>query len=264
MFEFTGLGKEELTKAADKKLLRDISSISFENISFRFPGRKQILKDISFTVNKGEMITLYGESGCGKTTLINIIQRHYFPESGRYLVNNTDAGRIPIRGLRTNIAAVPQELRFFKGSVIENICLSDLRKEGRDVILFCKKYGFDRFFSRLPLGYGTMLGEDGLNISGGQKQLISFARALYRNPKMLLLDEPTSSMDMEAEEFVIGVLNRFKANAMIILVTHRLRPAKESDRIYIINKGLVEHSGSHEYLKGGNNLYSMSYRTIVQ
>ena len=116
----------------------------------------------------------------------------------------------------------------------------------------------------MPLGYGTMLGEDGLNISGGQKQLISFARALYRNPKVLLLDEPTSSMDMEAEEFVIGVLNRYKANAMIILVTHRLRPAKESDRIYIINKGLVEQAGSHEYLKGGNNLYSLSYRTIVR
>jgi ABC-type bacteriocin/lantibiotic exporter with double-glycine peptidase domain len=264
MFEFTGLRKENITEAADGIFLKDISRISFENISFRFPGRKQILKDISFTINKGEMITLYGESGCGKTTLINIIQRHYFPESGRYLVNNIDAGRIPICGLRTNIAVVPQELRFFKGSVIENICLSDLRKEGHDVLIFCKKYGFDRFFSRLPLGYGTMLGEDGPNISGGQKQLISFARALYRNPKMLLLDEPTSSMDIEAEEFVVGVLNRYKTNAMIILVTHRLRPAKESDRIYIINNGLIEQSGSHEYLKGRKNLYSLSYRTIVQ
>jgi ABC-type bacteriocin/lantibiotic exporter with double-glycine peptidase domain len=264
MFEFTGLRRENITGTASKETLKDISRLSFEKISFRFPGRKQILKDISFTVNRGEMITLYGESGCGKTTIINIIQRYFFPQNGRYLADDIDAGRIPVSCLRKYIAVVPQELRFFKGSVIENICLSDLRKEGRDVLLFCKKYGFDRFFSRLPLGYGTMLGEDGLNISGGQKQLVSFARALYRNPRVLLLDEPTSSMDSETEEFVLGVLKGYKANAMIILVTHRLRPAKESDRIYIINRGLIEQSGSHEFLKEGNNIYSLSYRTIIQ
>ncbi len=264
MFEFTGLGKENDPGTADKRPLKDISALSFENVSFRFPGRKQILEDISFTVKKGEMITLYGESGCGKTTIINIIQKYYYPESGKYLANYIDANKIPISCLRAHIAVVPQELRFFKGSVIENICLADMRKEAQNVLMFCKKFGFDRFFSQFPLGYGTMLGEDGINISGGQQQLVSFARALYRNPKVLLLDEPTSSMDAEAEEFVISVLNKYKSNSMIILVTHKIRPAKESDRIYIIGKGKIEQAGSHEELKSGNNIYSLSYRTIVR
>ncbi len=263
MFEFTGLGKENDPETADKRPLKDISTVSFENISFRFPGRKQILEDISFTVKKGEMITLYGESGCGKTTIINIIQKYYYPESGKYLANYIDANKISISCLRAHIAVVPQELRFFKGSVIENICLADVRKEAQNVLMFCKKFGFDRFFSQFPMGYGTMLGEDGINISGGQQQLVSFARALYRNPKVLLLDEPTSSMDAEAEEFVISVLNKYKSNSMIVLVTHKIRPAKESDRIYIISKGKIEQAGSHEELKSGNNIYSLSYRTIV-
>jgi ABC-type bacteriocin/lantibiotic exporter with double-glycine peptidase domain len=237
--------------------------LTLENISFRFPGRKQLFKDISFSTGKGEIITLFGESGCGKTTLINILQRYYYPESGKYLINNADVSKYHIRELRRFIAVVPQKIRFFNGSAIENICLDNNENEIQNAIKFCRKFGFERYFRKLPWGYTTMLGEEGINISGGQQQLISFARALYRNPRILLLDEPTSFMDREIEGFVLDVLNSYKANSMIILMTHKISSARLSDRIYIIDKGKIELSGNHRELIANENIYSMSYNTIV-
>lgn len=263
MFEFAGLRKEYSTEIDSKKTLEEILELTFQNISFRFPGRKQLFQDISFHIRKGEMITLFGENGCGKTTIINIIQRYYYPERGKYLINNTDINKISVRDLRTCIAVVPQIAKFFNGSVIENICLSNDKNEIQNVVKFCKKFGFERYIKQFPQDYLTMLGEDGINISGGQQQLISLARALYRNPQVLLLDEPTSSMDREIEIFILDVLNKYKNHSMIILVTHKISSAKESDRIYIVNKGKIEQSGTHKELISVNNIYSMSYNSIM-
>ena len=263
MYEFAGLKKEYNIETKNKRTLKGISILTFQNISFRFPGQKQLLSDISFSVRKGEMITLFGESGCGKTTIINIIQRYYYPEKGDYLVNNIDIRKISVQNLRNFSAIVPQRIKFFKGSVIENICMGSNEKEIQNTITFCKRFGFEKYFQQLPQGYVTMLGEDGINISGGQQQLISFARALYRNPQVLLLDEPTSSMDREIEGFTLDVLDSYKANSMIILVTHKISSARLSDRIYIIDKGKIELSGNHKELIANENIYSMSYNTIV-
>ena len=227
-----------------ERRLEEILELTFQNISFRFPGRKQLFQDMSFHIRKGEMITLFGENGCGKTTIINIIQRYYYPERGKYLINNTDIKKISVRDLRTCIAVVPQTAKFFNGSVIENICLSNDKKETQNTLKFCKKFGFERYIKQFPQDYLTMLGEDGINISGGQQQLISLARALYRNPQVLLLDEPTSSMDREIEIFTLDVLNNYKSHSMIILVTHKISTAKESDSIYIINNGKIEKNWS--------------------
>jgi len=263
MYEFAGLKKEYNIETNNKTTLKGISTLTFQNISFRFPGRKQLFTNISFSIRKGEMITLFGESGCGKTTIINIIQRYYYPEKGNYLVNNTDIRKISVRDLRSFIAIAPQTIMFFDGSVIENICLGNNEKEIHNAIIFCKRFGFEKYFQQLPQGYATLLGKDGTNISGGQQQLISFARALYRNPQVLLLDEPTSSMDREIEESTLDVLNNCKANSMIILVTHKISSAKISDRIYIIDKGKIELTGNHRELIASKNIYSMSYNTIV-
>jgi ABC-type bacteriocin/lantibiotic exporter with double-glycine peptidase domain len=263
MFEFAGLRKEYNIEPIGRVILKEVSTLTFENISFRFPGRKQLFKNISFSTGKGEIITIFGESGCGKTTLINIIQRYYYPESGKYLINNADVSKYHIRELRRFIAVVPQKIRFFNGSAIENICLDNNENEIQNAIKFCRKFGFERYFRKLPWGYTTMLGEEGINISGGQQQLISFARALYRNPRILLLDEPTSFMDREIEGFVLDVLNSYKANSMIILMTHKISSARLSDRIYIIDKGKIELSGNHRELIANENIYSMSYNTIV-
>jgi ABC-type bacteriocin/lantibiotic exporter with double-glycine peptidase domain len=263
MFEFAGLRKEYSTETDNKTTLKRISTLTFQNISFRYPGRKQLLTDISFSIRKGEMIALFGESGCGKTTIINMIQRYYYPERGKFLVNDTDVRKISVRDLRNFISAVPQKSKFFNGSVVENICLANNEKDIQNAIIFCKRMGFEKYFQRLPQGYATMLGEDGVNISGGQQQLISFARALYRNPQVLLLDEPTSSVDSEIEGFILDVLNNYKENSMIILVTHKISSAKLSDRIYIIDRGKIDLTGSHKELIAVKNIYSMTYHTIV-
>ncbi|UCH14724.1 MAG: peptidase domain-containing ABC transporter [Bacteroidales bacterium] len=263
MFEFAGLRKEYGTDINIHKPLKEILELAFQDISFRFPGRKQLFKDVSFKIRKGEMITLFGENGCGKTTILNIIQRYYYPERGKYLINNTDIKEIYIRDLRTCISVVPQAPVFFSGSVIENICLSNDKEEIQNVLKFCKRFGFERYIMQFPRDYLTMLGEDGINISAGQQQLISIARALYRNPQVLLLDEPTSSMDRETEIFTLDVLTKYRSQSMIILVTHNISSAKESDRIYIINKGKIEQSGSHKELISAKNIYSMSYNSIM-
>ncbi len=263
MFEFAGLKKEyELRKENNKISQDNISTLSFRNISFRFPGRKELFRDISFTVNKGEMITLFGQSGCGKTTILNIIQKFYYHDRGRYQVNNIDSDKISIPALRKNIAIVPQETKFFNGTITDNICLENTKSDLQEIIMFCKKYGFDKYFEQFPMGYMTLLGEDGINISGGQQQLVSFARALYRNPLVLLLDEPSSSMDRETENFIINLMKKLKKNIIIILVTHKISTARESDRIYIIDEGEIKQTGSHKELISYENIYSMAYNDI--
>jgi ATP-binding cassette subfamily B protein len=263
MFEFAGLRGEYSTETGNIAPLQGISILTLQNLSFRFPGRKQLLTDISFSIRKGEMIALFGESGCGKTTIINIIQRYYYPEGGKYLINNTDICDISVRDLRDQIAVLPQTLKFFNGSVIENICLDNNKKEIYNALLFCKRMGFERYFLQLPEGYATNLWENGPTISGGQQQLIAFARALYRNPRILLLDEPTSSMDREMEGFTHNILKDYKKHSIILLVTHKISSAKLSDRIYILNKGRIEKTGDHKQLISSDNIYSMAYKTIV-
>jgi ABC-type bacteriocin/lantibiotic exporter with double-glycine peptidase domain len=264
MFEFTGLKKEYSLKTESCKIYLDrISSISFSNISFRFPGRKHLFKNISFTASYGEMITLFGHSGCGKTTILNLLQKFYYPDNGTYLINNIDASKISVPNLRNTIAVVPQETVFFNGTVADNICIANKNNGIDDIKKFCKRFGFDRYFEQFPLGYNTPLGEDGINISGGQQQLVSIARALCRNPQVLLLDEPSSNMDRETEGFIINLLGRLKKESIIIVVTHKISTAKESDRIYVIDEGEIQKTGNHRDLLSSANIYSMAYNEIV-
>lgn len=264
MFEFAGLKKEYNLKTESCKINQDrISSLSFNNISYRFPGRKQLFKNISFTARYGEMITLFGHSGCGKTTILNLIQKFYYPGKGTYLINNINASKISVPDLRNRIAVVPQEAMFFCGTVVDNICLENQNNEIDDIEKFCKRFGFDKYFEQFPLGYNTPLGEDGINISGGQQQLVSIARALYRNPQVLLLDEPSSNMDREMESFFINLMGALKKESIIIVVTHKISTAKESDRIYVIDEGEIKQTGSHRDLLSLDNKYSMAYNEIV-
>ena len=263
MFEFAGLRKEyDLKTESCKTAVNKISSLSFSNISFRYPGRKKLFRDISFEVKKGEMITLFGYNGCGKTTILNIMQKFYYPESGCYLVNNIDSGKFSVPALRKIISAVPQEEVVFNGTVADNICMVNTKDENQGVLSFCKRFGFDKYFEQFPMGYNTLLGEDGINISGGQQKLVSIARALYRNPRVLLLDEPTANMDRETENFIINLLADYKKDSIIVIVTHKISTAKDSDRIYIINEGELSQYGSHKELTSYANIYSKSYNDI--
>lgn len=201
MFEFVNIQPEE-NKPIEKLAFE---SLELVNISFRFPGRKQILKDVSIEIYKNEFISIVGESGSGKSTLGQIIQQFYFPESGLIKVNNKlDFTEVGTTTWRNVVGVVPQDIQLFNGTVLENICLGNSNEEAEKIVQFCREYGFSTFIEQFPQGYITILGEEGINLSGGQKQIIALARTLYKNPQLLLLDEATSAMDRVTEKFVLN------------------------------------------------------------
>ena len=259
MYEFASSESEYKKTGFDKKNEWDINHMRINNLSFRFPGRSLLLDDISFYLKKGEIVTLFGEIGCGKSTMLSLLQRFYSYDSGDIIVNDDDWNKIDIESWRKNIAIVPQQPELFTGTIISNIKV-DIKEgnEYNDVIDFCNKEGFSQFFESFQQGFMTIVGENGVNLSGGQQQLILLARALYSKPQLLLLDEPTSSMDRNTERFVLDILNRHKANTGILLVTHRVQLAKHSDKIFILEKGKITASGNHELLASYDNLYRNS------
>ena len=161
------------------------------------------------------------------------------------------------------IGVIPQEISIFNGTLIENICFGKDMEELEKCIDFCKEKGFDKYFDEFPQSYATLLGEEGINISGGQKQLIALARTLYKNPQVLLLDEPTSAMDRDTENFALGLLKEAKTQTAILVVTHRVKIARNADNIYILNNGEIGYSGNHSELMGSDNIYSLSEKEIV-
>ncbi len=262
MFEFTGVKKENESQQENYDINLG-KTLKVSNVSFRFPGRKLLLKQINLEAKKGEIITIFGENGTGKSTILKLIQNYYTCEKGTILVNHHNVNEIALKSLREQISIVPQKSGFFSGTLIENICLSSDEYLIQKAIEFCKFYNFDQYFEKYPNGYLTSLGEDGINLSGGELQLISVARGIYRNCGILLLDEPTSSMDRQTENFVLDKLTQIRSDRIIIVVTHKILPAKISDRIYILNKGTIPCFGSHEQLLLSDNLYSKSYFELV-
>lgn len=261
MFEFTSIEKEDSNTSGPRNF--HLKELELKNISFRFPGRKQVLKDVSLTVNKGEIVALLGESGGGKSTLLQLIQKFYSPESGAIIFNGIDSSAIEMTEIRSHLGYVPQDLKIFNGNLLFNITLSDAPEDYQQAITFCEESGLRKFFQSLPQGYLTLLGEEGVNISGGQKQLVVLARALFRQPKLLLLDEATSAMDRNTENFILVMLQSLKAEMGILMVTHRIKTAQRCDRIYILENGLISTEGTAQQLMQTDNFYSESYKELV-
>jgi ATP-binding cassette subfamily B protein len=244
------------TGAEDRFTFIEDFRLKFKNLSFRFPGRKQLLRDVSLKVKRGEIISLFGESGCGKSTLIQILQKFYKPESGRIEINSIDLTKIQIKNWRKLIGVVPQDIKIFNHNLLYNLTLSERPDDIDSVIDFCKRYGFDKYFESFPHGYLSVLGEDGINISGGQRQLLALARALYRNPQLLVLDEATSAMDGKMERFVMDLLQKAKARMAIIVVTHRVAISQKTDRVYLLENGEIVLFGSPNELIMTDNPFS--------
>lgn len=262
LFEFASIKPETQPSEVSTNVL-EIEQLTVKKLSFRFPGRARLLKEISLSVKKGEVIALLGESGGGKSSFLQIIQKFYKPESGTIEVNGIDLDQISTSAWRNLIGVVPQEVKIFNGNLLYNLTLSDSPEEYQEAIEFCKQAGINKFFESFPQSYLTILGEEGINISGGQKQVVALARALFRQPKLLLLDEATAAMDKNTEAFVLQLLMNLKQNAAVILVTHRIQTARRADRIFILDKGEIVASGTPESLMESSNFYSESVKELA-
>lgn len=210
--------------------------LSIEKIGFRFPGRKLLLKEISLEIKCGEIIALAGESGQGKSTLLQVLQKFYPYEGGFVRYNDLELSVIDTWSWRQVIGVVHQEPAIFSGTLLANICL-DPRADFRRLSAFCEEYGFDRYFEQFPQSYATVLGEGGVALSGGQRQLLALARCLFASPRLVLLDEPTSAMDSATERFVISVLRRYRQQAGFLIISHKDSLTGIADRIYILDNG---------------------------
>ncbi|MGG9970315.1 peptidase domain-containing ABC transporter [Ferruginibacter sp. SUN002] len=241
MFEFTSVEKEIINAENNLPSNLSLQSINIQNLLFRFAGRSPILKDISLKIRRGESTAIIGENGCGKSTLLQLLQKNYDYEKGSIIINDRiDLKDISIVNWRKIVAAVPQQIHLFNTSVLENIAFEDASVKTEKVIDFLKEYGFIQFIESLPQSYFTLVGEEGINISGGQRQIIALARALYHQPQLLILDEATSAMDKDAERFVLQLLMKLKPKIAIILIAHKIENLQTiCNEVYLFEKGFA-------------------------
>jgi ATP-binding cassette subfamily B protein len=237
------------TEKTDGEAIEKIDAIELDNLSFNFPGSLHLLNNINLCIRKGKITTLLGESGAGKSTILQLLQRFYKPVSGSILANGLDIENLDLNEYRKKIGVVSQDIKIFNNYLVFNIALSEDPKDLEHVPKWCQEHGFDQFFTKFPQGYMTLLGEEGANISGGQKQLVGLARALYRNPSVMLIDEGTSAMDRNTEQFIINMIQKIKSNMAILMVTHRMKVARQSDYVYVLENGAIAKEGEPNELQ---------------
>ncbi len=261
MYEIVDAREEESGKSLSSDY--EVNTLELKNMSFRFIGRKRIIDNITHTFKLGEIACLVGESGCGKSTLCQIIERFYKPEEGEILLDGVSVEDIALDDWRNLISVVPQDIFLYNGTILENICFGKAPESLEGIVAFCQKYGFDKFISELPGGLFTLVGEDGINLSGGQKQLVAFARALYKPSKILILDEMTAAMDRRTEKHICNLLDQLRKDHLIIFVTHRMETARQiADSIVVMENGKIAANGTHEELLKFDNFYSQSCKSL--
>ncbi|MDF7817840.1 ABC transporter transmembrane domain-containing protein [Runella sp. MFBS21] len=234
-------------------------NITFENIQFSYPTRSDItvLKDISLEVAAGRKIALVGYSGAGKSTIVQLLMRYYHPQKGKILVDGQDIQSFEISAYRQNIAVVPQEVILFGGTIYENIAYGKPTATEAEIVSAARKANALDFIESFPEKFETVVGERGIKLSGGQRQRIAIARAILKDPKILILDEATSSLDAESEKLVQEALDSLMQNRTTIIIAHRLATVRNVDCIYVIKDGVILESGSHEQLTAyPNGLYA--------
>ena len=230
-------------------------SISFESVSYSYNNKSKTLSNINFFVKGGSKVALVGQSGAGKSTIINLIPRFYDPTLGQININNQNIKEINVLSLRNKIALVSQETIIYNKSFIENIRFGKLEAEEKEIIQAAKSAGIDKFIMSTSDGYNTILGESGNKLSGGQRQRISIARAILKNAPILLLDEATSSLDAETEKEINISLQKLTKNKTTITVAHKLSTVVKADQIILFDKGEVVGSGTHLELIEKSSLY---------
>jgi len=264
MFEFTKVNPEENERQSKESEIQ-IDNIRLNNISFRFPGQKLLLYEINILIQKGKVTTLIGESGGGKSTLANILMRFYRPETGNILVNGASISDcIALEEWRADIGYIPQEIHIFNGTILQNLIPDLDENKVIKIIKLIRDTRFEGFFDAFPSGIMTIVGEEGINLSGGQKQVTGLFRALATSPQFLIIDEGTANMDIETENKVTELIEELKKTMGILMITHKVHIARKlSDDIYVLDNGKINGYGSHEKLLSENEIYKKLWRNFL-
>ncbi len=251
---------EKITDVPNAKPLPPIKGkVEFKDITFSYKEGQPALQHISLKAEPGQMIALVGPSGSGKSTIANLIPRFYDVDSGVITIDDHDIRQVTADSLREQIGLVPQETMLFSTTVMENIRYGRLEATDEEVIEAAKAANAEEFIKELPEGYDTRLGERGLNLSGGQRQRLAIARAILKNPRVLILDEATSALDTESEKIVQDALDNLMVGRTSFVIAHRLSTIFNADQIFVVENGHLREHGTHEELLAAGGLYSNLY-----
>jgi len=249
LFEIIDL-ETEVTDANKIVLTPELmGAIQFNNVHFKYGSRAKVFDGLSLTINKSKSTAIVGESGSGKSTMLSLLQNLYPLSEGSITIGGIDLQHISNKSLRQMVSVVPQHIDLFAGTIVENIAIGDEEPNLQNVIGLCKLLGMDEFIEQMPNTYNTILSEQGINLSGGQRQRIAIARALYRNPSILILDEATASLNSSGEQKVQATLELFKQQGKtVIIIAHRLSTIRNCDAIMVFKKGKLVEQGTHNEL----------------
>ncbi|MGM0411489.1 MAG: ABC transporter ATP-binding protein, partial [Bacillota bacterium] len=249
--------KSEVKELPGAHEIKDVKGkVEYKDVNFSYDKKKKVLKDINLDVNAGDTVAIVGPTGAGKSTLIHLLPRFYDPDQGEILIDGENIKNLTLESLREEIGIVLQHTFFFAASVKENITYGRPEANIEDIKKAAKIAQIHDFISSLPLGYETPIGERGVNLSGGQKQRLAMARVLLTNPALLILDEPTSSIDASTEEKMQKALKEVIKNRTTFVIAHRLWTVKNADKIIVIKDGKIVEKGKHEELLQRDGFYS--------